>query len=151
MPDAAKDLVSSVTSAILPAKLFRLAIVAKIIDYHNVVLNRGSADGVRIGNKFLIFGIGEDIKDPESGDSLGSLEIVKGVGTVSHVQEKISVLTSSKKQDVLSPTRIIKRQPNRLGYITGFVETEEIIEQHSGNSPLLPFDGPEVGDRARPI
>jgi hypothetical protein len=52
--------------------------VAKVLNARELALNIGSMDGVRRGMKFdVIDPKGEDIKDPNTGASLGSLGYVK--------------------------------------------------------------------------
>lgn len=64
-------------------------------DHTEFVINKGSAHGIHDGLKFLILELGEDILDPETGESLGVLEIVKGEAVVLHVQEKMATLISN--------------------------------------------------------
>ena len=64
--------------------------VARILSPTEVILAAGSEKGVCAGTEFIIFDLSEPIPDPETGESLGQLEIVKGRVRVTHVQEKIS-------------------------------------------------------------
>jgi hypothetical protein len=64
--------------------------VAAIIDDFTIVINRGKRDGVEEGGYFVIFKLGEEIHDSETGESLGIFEIVKARVEVIHVQEKMS-------------------------------------------------------------
>lgn len=67
------------------------ATVAKVIDNYKLVINRGSENGIREGQRMLVYGISdEDIKDPRTGESLGYLELVRGTGKIISVQEKMS-------------------------------------------------------------
>jgi len=71
------------------------ATVVKVVNPWRVVINRGSAHRVKIGQRFLIYSItSEAIIDPKTGESLGFLENPKGTGKVINVQEKISTLES---------------------------------------------------------
>ncbi len=65
--------------------------IAKIVDEQTVVINRGSEAGVRDGMKFAIFSGGDAVTDPDTGESLGTWEVVKGCVKTTHVQEKLSV------------------------------------------------------------
>ena len=60
-----------------------------------VVINRGRDHGVAIGQEFLIYVLGNEVLDPDTGESLGLLEIVHGRGRVQHVQPKMATLVSS--------------------------------------------------------
>lgn len=64
--------------------------VARIISQEEVVLNIGKNDGVKEGMEFVIYENSDRIIDPETGEDLGPLEIIKGRVKTFHVQEKIS-------------------------------------------------------------
>lgn len=64
--------------------------VARILSEHELVLNVGRQHGVKEGMEFVIFSESDPILDPQTGDNLGPLEIVKGRVKVFHMQEKIS-------------------------------------------------------------
>ena len=56
------------------------ATVIKVINSSQIGINRGEDANVKIGQKFLLFELTrEDIKDPETGNILGKLEIPKGI------------------------------------------------------------------------
>ncbi|MGN7611690.1 hypothetical protein ACQZV8_06355 [Magnetococcales bacterium HHB-1] len=105
--------------------------VARVIkDGHVVVINRGHQHGLNEGQRCLVFEVGEEILDPDTGESLGRLKLIKGEGCVTFVDEKMSHVKSSKKR-----TRII--YPSRLeAYVHG-EKKEEIT---------LPFEHPKEGD-----
>lgn len=65
--------------------------VAKILDEVRLVINRGSRDGVRPGMRFVAYAEVEDVADPETGESLGKWELVKGRLLAAHVQERMTV------------------------------------------------------------
>lgn len=70
--------------------------VAKIVDERTVIINRGAEAGVREGMKFAILVEGDAVTDPDTGETLGTWEIVKDYVKTTHVQEKISVCTAAK-------------------------------------------------------
>lgn len=78
--------------------------IAKIVDEYTVILNVGSKDGVKEGMTFVIFDQGDEVMDPDTGESLGQWEIVKGRVMVSHVQERISTASTPPKESVSSGT-----------------------------------------------
>ena len=121
------------------------AVVADVRDKFNVVINMGRKDGIKEGQKFLIYGESdEEIIDPVSKKSLGILEIVKGTGKVTIVQELMSTVTSDEKKP---PKReIIKPKPNIIGYPNLLAGKEIIIP-----GEIKPFKNPRVGDKAKPI
>lgn len=78
--------------------------VAKVLEPGKIVINKGSKDGITNSMEFLVYEIGEEIKDPVSGKSLGVLEDPKGTFRLIHVQENIAVLlTNIKRPSKLLP------------------------------------------------
>ena len=117
-------------------------VVATILDNGlSVVINRGLISGVREGMRYLIYNLGNEIRDPETNEPLGTLEIVCGKGVVSHVQEKLATIVSCKKDT--SVTKIIKPKWLMSGLEQLMPETEERSEQ------AIPFDGVQVGSLAK--
>lgn len=118
------------------------ASVAKVNDEYTLVINRGSEHGVKKGDNFLVYCIDpEDLTDPETGESLGHLEIIRGTGTATHVQPKMTTIKSNR---VVSRGRIIRRQPGILASIAG-----EVVEEPEKEA--MPFDEPSVGDKVKPV
>ncbi len=72
--------------------------VARILDEYSIVINVGRNNGVVNGMVFVVYVQGDDeIKDPDSGESLGKLENVKDYVYVSHVQDKFSTCVAGEK------------------------------------------------------
>ena len=66
--------------------------VAKILGKGEIVINRGRGHGVRQGMLFEIFAPeGEAVWDPDTGETLGTVEDVKAKAEVTEVKEKLSV------------------------------------------------------------
>lgn len=120
-------------------------VVAKVIDDFKVVVNRGVEHGVKMGTRYLIYGIGDDIKDPETGESLGAIELVRGTGKVVHVQDKICTVETD-----MSRTSTRKTRYRDQGYGLAMLYGKEKIEEE-GESITIPFEDPQVGDKAKPI
>ena len=117
------------------------ATVVRLVNRYTLVINRGHLDGIKNGQRFLIYRLSEDeIVDPETGENLGRLETVKGTGKVIHVQERISTIESDKRG---SPTRSIIRRNPIFAY-----GVEEMI---TPSDEIISFDDPQIGDRAKPI
>ncbi len=119
----------------------KLAKVVKVIDQHRCVINKGSDDGVSLDDRFIVYNLGEVIFDPESGDELGTLEIVRGRAEVIHVQPRLATLETYERE-ILSERRIIHR-PSRVSFGN---EIEEVNQ-----SERAQFNGLKAGDFARPI
>jgi hypothetical protein len=125
--------------------------VVKIISDTTVVLGAGSRQGVKEGMEFVIYEEGEPIFDPESSQSLGTLEIAKGRVEVSHVQENMSTARTFKHR--------IKRTKGATALqalLPPFFETEE-VEVHDKLKVERVDDSyyqrlkVKVGDKARQI
>lgn len=104
-----------------------LGAVAQVLDPYTVVLNKGHRDGVERGMRFAVYYISkEEIQDPETGETLGKVELFKGYGKIFSVQEKLSVLKSDR-------------------YSNSFFAALTTFK--TGEGPTrLPFDSPTVGD-----
>ena len=66
--------------------------IAKV-DGNRAWLNIGSSSGVKVGDKFVVFNMGDAIVDPDTGQSLGASEKETGAGAVTEVQERFAVIT----------------------------------------------------------
>jgi hypothetical protein len=119
-------------------------VVVRVIDELTVVLNIGIEKGVSKGDSFLVYYVEpEEIIDPVTGESLGCLEIVRGSGSVIHVQDKMCTIKSNRTQ---SGGRIVRK--SGLGGLAAALAGETIEDpvKHP-----VPFDLPEVGDSVKPI
>ena len=117
--------------------------VVELIDDLKFVINRGSRDGIKVGANFLVFGLGEQIVDPDSGEELGILELVRGRARAVHVQDRISTLRSSETKTTPGKVRKVLRQ-SRVAF--GFPTEEEIEE---GRETTMVSLNAQVGDFAR--
>ena len=75
--------------------------VAQVLNSRELALNIGSEHGVRVGMLFdVIDPKGEDIRDPDTGEVIGSLERAKVRVRIRTVQDKLSVASTYKKERV---------------------------------------------------
>ncbi len=117
--------------------------IVEIISEDRVAFNRGSNEGVKKGQRFLVYALGKELLDPETGESLGQLEIVRGTGAAVHVQDRLTTIES----DARSPSvRRVIRRTDPYAMFSG--RTEETIEE-SGQT--TGFDSPQVGDFVKPL
>ncbi len=116
--------------------------VVKISDENNIVINKGAADGVTLGNRFLIYSLGEELFDPDTKESLGTLEIVCGEGKPTHIQEHMTTVTSDRYETRKTKT-IVKRN--------SFFSSGEVEETYDPETVQLPFENVEVGTLVRQI
>ena len=78
--------------------------VVQIIDESLIVLNVGEVSGAKTGMRFVVFEEGDEVKDPDSGNSLGHVELVKGIVVVTHVQEHMCQATGAAEQNAATGT-----------------------------------------------
>lgn len=81
--------------------------IAKIISTKQIVVNAGSNDGLKVGDKLEIidkFG-DEPIVDPDTGESLGTLDLIKGNVIVSKVYPHMAIADSPKVSPLLQAMR----------------------------------------------
>ena len=88
-------------------------LVARILNDESVVINRGSAHGVKEGMRFAIFTELDEVKDPETGESIGKLELVKARVVAMHVQENMA--TAEAEPPLEPPGTRSKSQGFRVG------------------------------------
>lgn len=125
------------------------ASVVKVIDEYTIVINRGSEHGVSKGDQFLVYFIEpEELKDPETGESLGNLEVVRGTCSAIHVQPKITTVKSNRS---VSRGRVIRRtsNPGIGGLLGSFAAERETIEEPEREA--LPFDDVQIKDSVKPV
>lgn len=73
--------------------------VAQLLTSTDLVINRGSEDGVEVGMKFAVMDrLGRDIKDPENGNVIGSVAIAKTVLKVVRVEPHLAVLRTFRRK-----------------------------------------------------
>jgi hypothetical protein len=78
------------------SKLIR---VAHLLNPTEVVINAGEDDGVLWGQTFIFFALGVEVEDPVSRNSLGRLEVLRGRGTVIHLQQHMATVRSAEVVD----------------------------------------------------
>lgn len=129
---------SSTNNSPTRQKVFPATVVKVLADDKRLVINRGSEHGIRKGQKVLVYSLSnEEIKDPNSGESLGYLEIYKGTGKIIHIQEKMSTIESDKVEHEMQKIQ----KPSFMG----------IGEETYSYTKILGFDDPVEGDQVKPI
>lgn len=91
--------------------------IVKIIDEYRVVVNAGSNDGISSQSKLEIYVPGEDVTDPETGETLGALDYVKAKLEVVDVFPKMCVCENQKKEKLMtlfSPFDAVGQNPMPL-------------------------------------
>lgn len=59
-----------------------------------IVINRGSEHGIKVGERLHVVRLGDEIIDPDTNESLGQMESLVGRVQVIHVQENMSTAVS---------------------------------------------------------
>lgn len=117
------------------------AVVVMVLSGHSLVISVGTVHGVDVGYRYVVFGLSDDdLANPVTGENLGPVEIVRGTGVVSHVQERMATLTSD--MVAASERRRVTRQTAGMQTVT-----EEIIPPRMTRQ----FEGARPGDFARCI
>lgn len=66
--------------------------VAEIISDRDLVLNKGANSGIRVGMRFkILHARGAEIRDPDTSEVLGSVEIEKTIVKITSISDKFAV------------------------------------------------------------
>ncbi len=113
----------------------------KVVQVHaervnsELVVNLGKAHSVTTDSRFLIYRLGEEVKDPDTLESLGNLEIAIGIGKPKHIQDKLTTVVPSEMK------RTVQKYEKFVAQLMG-------VEERTVETPIL-FDAPKVGDLVR--
>ena len=140
--------------------------VAKILGSNEIVLNRGRNDGVRAGMVFEVFSPeGEEVWDPDTGETLGTVEDVKASAEVTEVKDRLSVARLRQAAnapfgavDIGEMQENLQRMFGQMfgddvrvqGFGTGSSDDEPDLESMLGG-PLQDLSKIQVGDAAREV
>lgn len=72
--------------------------VIRIIGPKSLIVDVGENDGVSIGMRFVVFDEGDEIRDPDTGESLGKLEFVKAEVQIEETTPRFSIAVSLKRR-----------------------------------------------------
>jgi Flagellar assembly protein T, C-terminal domain len=139
--------------------------VAKILGNNEIVINRGKGEGVRRGMLFEIFAPeGEEVWDPDTGETLGTVEDVKAKAEVTEVKERLAVARLQNTQETLFGAVDIGEMQENLQRMFGQMFGDDIQVRGFGTaqgddpdlesmlgSPLQDLSKVQVGDAAREI
>lgn len=138
--------------------------VAKILGKGEIVINRGRSHGVRTGMLFEIFSPeGEEVWDPDTGETLGTVEDVKAHAEVTEVKERLAVARLQNTSTPFGAVNIGEMQEN-LQRMFGQMFGEDVRIQGFGSTqgddtdlesmfggPLEDLSKVQVGDAVREI
>ena len=116
--------------------------VAEILSQYEVVMNRGEQDGVRHDMDFIIYSIGEEIEDPDTGESLGNVEHLKARVKPRHIQTALTILETDE-------TTTTSNSLSGLNALAG-LNTEKQVPKSIANRPEDSVDSTvHIGDLVR--
>ena len=131
--------------------------VAQVVDIYRLVLNVGKRDGIAAQDKFLIYGLGGEVTDPETNENLGPLELVRGRGIVEHLQDSMCTIQSTMQRQMPGVKKVYQRESAtkgiesaRMGILSTLDPQIQEVEEPP-RSVIEPFYSPKVGDFARKI
>jgi hypothetical protein len=137
--------------------------VAKILGNREIVINRGTQQGVRAGMLFEVFAPeGEEVWDPDTGETLGTVEDVKARAEVTEVKERLAVAKLQGPASPFGAAEIGDMQEN-LQRIFGQMFGDNVQVQSFGTpgdeddleammgGPLQDLSKVQVGDAVRQI
>ena len=138
--------------------------VAKILGNNEIVINRGRNEGVLAGMLFEVFAPeGEEVWDPDTGETLGTVEDVKARAEATEVKERLAV---ARLQDTSTPFGAVNlgEMQENLQRIFGQMFGEDVRVQGFGSTsgenqdlesmlggPLEDISKVQVGDADREI
>lgn len=133
--------------------------VAKILDDQTLVLNVGKAQGVEQGMVFCVYAPVEDVTDPDTGESLGTWEAVKGYVQATHPQDRLAVCRAFSPKTVRKSeapedrgTHTLSSELVAVSMLSGGPLAQERLHVDRGDLAGMPEIGPiRVGDLARSI
>jgi len=102
--------------------------VVKVEDKFTVIANKGALSGVKEGDKFIVVGIGDVILDPDSGEELERLEIVRGKVLATHIQDKIATMKSCDYDRSTGKREIKKVTSKNVGMASIFGPQDTVTE-----------------------
>lgn len=112
--------------------------IVKIIDDTAIVINAGKNNSINVGDEFQILGKnGEQVSDPDTGELLGEIELIKGIVIARQVYSKMTICSTETKS----------LMPNILSYNSLMYEEERLNVDSTQISGGLYSDEPvKIGD-----
>ncbi|AFY71516.1 hypothetical protein Pse7367_3275 [Thalassoporum mexicanum PCC 7367] len=121
------------------------ASVERVLDSSKIVINRGVDDNLKLGQWFLIYAVSdEEIRDPDTNESLGYLEIPKGTGKVTQISSNSAVVEFDELKYNFTNT-------SAIGGVIGWVGAVGAGIGAAISPKENEFKNPKVGDLAKPI
>ncbi|MBA2375166.1 MAG: hypothetical protein M3494_03365 [Actinomycetota bacterium] len=119
--------------------LHRMAVegkVAKILGNNEIVINRGRIDSVRHGMVFEVFTEGgEEVWDPDTGETLGTVEDVKAKAEVTEVKDRLAIARLQSGQQMPLGAAGMGEMQEQLQRMFGQMFGDDVRVQGFGMNP----------------
>jgi hypothetical protein len=127
--------------------------VAKILTEREVVINIGSAQGVKRGMRFAILAsTPEEVLDPETGEVLDIVDRTKVLVQATEVREKITICSTYRTTRIPGGALSTSNAFNRLFEPSREIPDTLRIEDSSIPAPLSPEESyVKIGDRVKQV
>jgi hypothetical protein len=96
--------------------------VARIVSPTELIFAAGADDGVEEGMEFIVYSLSDPVTDPDTGEALGRIEIVKARLTAAHVQDQITIARTKSKT--------VKRVVNVMADMLAVMEMNNVFGIH---------------------
>ena len=128
--------------------------VARVLNAREIAINVGTANGVTSGMHFDVMEAYDDIKDPDTDEALGTIELPKVRMRITRTAERISVATTYRAEKVniggtgpgmpLGPIARALMPPNWVTKYETLKKTEETQEVLEEEDSLVKTGDPVV-------
>ena len=71
--------------------------VARVVSPTELIFAAGSDDGVEEGMEFIVYSLSDPVTDPDTGEELGRIEIVKARLVAAHVHNHMTIARTKSK------------------------------------------------------
>jgi hypothetical protein len=110
--------------------------VAKVLNNNEIVINRGRIDSVRHGMVFEVFTEGgEEVWDPDTGETLGTVEDVKAKAEVTEVKDRLAIARLQASQQMPLGAAGVGDMQEQLQRIFGQMFGDDVRVQGFGMNP----------------
>lgn len=124
--------------------------VARVVSPTELILAAGAKDGVEEGMEFIVYTLSDSVWDPDTGEDLGQIEIVKAKLIAAHVQEHMTIARTKSQTFTRLNSYREEMRPHLLQYQTTHVVDEKMaVEKVDAitNRDLIV----RIGDLARTV
>jgi len=99
--------------------------VARVVSPTELILAAGAKDGVEEGMEFIVYTLSDSVWDPDTGEDLGQIEIVKAKLIAAHVQEHMTI-ARTKSQTF---TRLNSYREQLRSQLLGEYQTTHVVDE----------------------